>query len=115
MGLENTVLEVISTVQPQLYWLLLKLCIAAIIILVLKKILENVAAYLLFRWNKYLGNGVRVNINGQNGVIENYDKSSIYVKLCEGDVLVIPISRWRWQTWIVRSSDNEKDALNRVK
>ena len=107
MGLNDTVLEMVSAIQPELYWVFLKLGVAAIIVIILKKIFENVASYYMFRWNKHLGSGVRVNVGGKEGVIENYDRSSIYVKIEGGDTLIIPISRWRVQTWIVKDFTEE--------
>ena len=108
----NTVItDMLNSIGPELYFLAFKLFIAAIIIIILKKIFENVASYYMFRWNKYLGNGVRVNINGKEGVIDNYDRSSIYVKIEGGDILILPIARWRLQTWIVKSFDKELEDV----
>ena len=108
----NTVItDMLNSIGPDLYWLAFKLGIAAIIIIVLKNIFENVASYYMFRWNKYLGNGVRVNINGHEGVIDNYDRSSIYIKIEGGDFLIVPVSRWRLQKWIVKNFDDELKIL----
>jgi hypothetical protein len=107
MGLETEILKIINIIQPHIYWVFLELTIIAIIVIIFKRICENIANYFLFRWDKTLGNGVKVIVNGNEGVIENYDKVSIYIRTNTNDVLIIPISRWRLQSWVVKSFDKQ--------
>ena len=102
MGMETAVADIVTAVKPELWWMLAQACIILLVVLILKKVFENYSAYIMFKLNKNLGVGTRIIINGMDGVIENYDKSSIYIRVDEGNVLMIPIARWRFQNWIVQ-------------
>ena len=105
MAIPNTpavVADIVTAVKPELWWMLAQACIILLVVLVLKKVFENYSAYIMFKMNKNLGVGTRIIINGMDGVIENYDRSSIYIRVDEGNVLMIPIARWRFQNWIVQ-------------
>ncbi len=102
MGMETAVQDIVTAVKPELWWMLLQACAILLIVLILKKVFENYSAYIMFKLNKNLGVGTRIIINGMDGVIENYDRSSIYIRVDEGNVLMIPIARWRFQNWIVQ-------------
>jgi hypothetical protein len=113
--MERAVAEIVMAVKPELWYMLGQACIGFIIILVLKKVLENYSAYIMFKLNKNLGIGTRIIVEGMDGVIENYDRSSIYIRVDEGNVLMIPIARWRFQNWIVQDfmTKEMKDYVNR--
>jgi hypothetical protein len=115
MAMERAVAEIVMAVKPELWYMLGQACIGFIIILVLKKVLENYSAYIMFKLNKNLGIGTRIIVEGMDGVIENYDRSSIYIRVDEGNVLMIPIARWRFQNWIVQDfmTKEMKDYVNR--
>lgn len=57
-----------------------KLVGVGVVLLVVKGYMEKIAAYLQFCWNKNLNVGVKVFVRGQEGVIENYTLSSIFVR-----------------------------------
>ena len=61
--------------------------------------------YLMFRGNKLLGIGVRVGVNGNEGVIRDMDMRFITVELIDGNHLLIPISRWRFMKWKIINID----------
>ena len=108
MGMETAVADIVTAVKPELWWMLAQACIILLAVLILKKVFENYSAYIMFKLNKNLGVGTRIIINSMDGVIENYDKSSIYVRVDEGNVLMIPIARWRFQNWIVKDFMTEE-------
>lgn len=99
--MEQQVLAILSTIQPHLYWMLLKFVIAAIIILLLKNFISSVAAYTQFRMNKYLGIGVKIHIQGQIGTIANYSLRWIFIKFDDGKTLIIPMKKWQNYDWIL--------------
>lgn len=107
MGMETAVTDIVTAIKPELWWMLVQAGAVLAIVMILKKSLENLTAYLMFRYNKHLGNGVRVILNGMEGVIEDYDKSNIYVKVEGGHHLIMPITRWRFQNWIVKDFTKE--------
>jgi hypothetical protein len=115
MAMERAVAEVVTAVKPELWYMLAQACVIFVIVLVLKRVFENYSAYIMFKLNKNLGVGTRIMVNGMDGVIENYDRSSIYIRVDEGNVLMIPIARWRYQNWIVQDfmTKEMKEYVNR--
>jgi len=107
MSLEKSVVEIFNSVKPELWYMFFQACLILGVVLILKKVIDNVSSYFMFRYNKHLGAGVRVIINGMEGVIEDYDYTNIYVKIEGGNNLIMPIARWRFQNWIVKDFTKE--------
>ena len=74
----------------------IKLVGVAIVFLVIKGYIEKVAAYLQFRWNKELNVGVKVFVRGQEGIIENYTLSSIFIRT-KDRTIIINMRRWLYE------------------
>jgi hypothetical protein len=74
----------------------IKLVGVAIAFLVIKGYIEKIAAYLQFRWNKSLNVGVKVFVRGQEGIIENYTLSSIFVRT-KDRTIIINMRRWLYE------------------
>ena len=74
----------------------IKLVGVAIVFLVVKGYIEKIAAYLQFRWNKSLNVGVKVFVRGQEGIIENYTLSSIFVRT-KDRTIIINMRRWWYE------------------
>jgi len=90
----------LNTVQTIPWVILLQLSVVVIIGLMLNKLYVNITSYFMFRSNTDIGINVKVKINGKCGYIEKYNWRFIYIKLEEnGNVLIIPISRWVLQSW----------------
>ena len=85
----------------------LKFAGVGVIFLVIKGYIERIAAYLQFRWNKNLNIGVKVFVRGQEGVIENYTLSSIFVRT-KDRTIIINMRRWSYEGFSLIHHDVEK-------
>ena len=95
---EQVVLDAVSKIEPELFWMIVKLFGVGILILVLKGFMENVVAYTQFRIDKRLGIGVGVKIRGTEGQIIDYTFSWVFVETDEG-IILVAIRRWRFEAW----------------
>ena len=95
---EKIILKTISQIEPQVFWMLIKLLAVGIIVLMLKGFMENVVAYMQFRIDRRLGLGVKVKVRGTEGKITNYTFSWVFITTEKGVVLVA-IKRWRFEAW----------------
>jgi hypothetical protein len=93
-------------VKPELFWMAIKLVGVGIILLIVKVYIERVAAYLQFRWNKNLNVGVKVFVRGQEGIIENYTLSSIFVRTRDRTI-IINMRRWPYEGFSLVHHDVE--------
>jgi len=92
--------QLLSTIQLIPWTIYLQLSVVAIVALVIKKLYDNIASYLMFHTNTDLGKNVRVRINNEIGTIKHYNWRYIFIQLEEsGNLLVIPITRFLYQKW----------------
>jgi len=98
----QVIIQMIGSISPYLYWLFLKLLIAFIIIKVLNEIVSNISSWFMFRMNNKINIGVKVQINGDVGVISGYDMRFIHIKTQKGDEMLIPITRWKMMSWKIK-------------
>ena len=95
---EQVILEAVSKIEPELFWMIVKLFGVGIIILILKSFMENVVAYAQFRIDKRLSIGVSVRVRGTEGQIIDYTFSWVFVETDEG-IILVAIKRWRFEAW----------------
>lgn len=95
---EKVILDIIQSVEPQLFWMFLKFIMVGIILLVVKGYIESAAAYINFRLDKRLGLGVRVRVRGIEGKIINYSFSWILIKH-ENGTEIISMKRAKFEKW----------------
>ena len=99
----------LDTIQKIDWALLLQLAVVMILALYLKRYFDNIASYMMFRSNKDLGKNVRVRLNGRDGFISHVSWRFIYVLMHDtGTELIIPITRWTYQTWEVCKNGKEE-------
>ena len=98
--MEKLLLDVINSIP---WSTLAGLGFAAVLLIIVKKYYDNLAAYWMFRSNKDLGKNVRVIINGEEGFITQVNWRFIYIEMkSTGNELIIPITRWttfRWEVY----------------
>lgn len=102
---EKIILEAVSKIEPQIFWMLLKLFGIGVAVLLIRGLIESIAAYLQFRWNKQLGFKVEVRVRGIEGEIVNYNLSWIMVQTKDGTEL-IAMKKWRSQKWTIINGDD---------
>lgn len=108
---EKIILEIVNQVEPELFWMALKLVGAGIVLLVVKGYVEKIAAYLQFRWNKNLNVGVKVFVRGQEGIIENYNLSSIFVRT-KDKTIIVNMRRWFYEGFALMNTNDKQKKLN---
>ena len=108
---EKIILDIVNQVKPELFWMFLKLAGVGVIFLVIKGYIERIAVYLQFRWDKNLNVGVKVFVRGQEGVIENYTLSSIFVKT-KDRTIIINMHRWVYEGFALMNQDDKQKKLN---
>ena len=97
---DKLIIDLITKIEPQLFYLLIKLMLAGLAILLLKGVLENLVAWIQFSLNKRLGIGVRVMVRGKVGKISWYSSKWIFVETDEGEI-IIPTKNWSREQWTV--------------
>ena len=105
--MEKQILEIVGQVQTEAFWLLLKLIGVGIILLIIKSYIEKTVTYLLFRWDKDMGVGVKIFARGQEGIIKDFNLSCIYIE-CNDRIIIIRTRRWLYEKIdLVRQDDKD--------
>lgn len=97
---EQIILDAVSKIEPELFWMIVKLFGVGVLALILKGFMENLVAYMQFRWDRRLGLRVPVRVRGVEGEIVDYSFSWIFIATDTGLILVA-IKRWRLEAWQV--------------
>jgi len=106
---EKTILQLVSHIEPQLFWLFFKLLLAGFVVLFLKAMLENLIAYIQFSNNKRLGIGVNVRIRGKIGKISWFNLRWIFVRTQDSEEIIL-MKRWMYEQWaVLNNSDDKKE------
>jgi len=99
------ILDIINSIP---WGTLAGLGLATVLLIIVKKYYDNLAAYWMFRSNKDLGKNVHVNINGEEGVISQVTWRFIYITIKSSkNELIIPITRWMTFRWEVYKNGKE--------
>lgn len=97
---EKVIVDIVNRIEPELFWLVLKFIVIGILLLIMKGYIESIAAYIAFRLEKRLGQGVKVRVRGTEGKIIDYNFSWIFI-MTESGMEIISMKRWRFETWAV--------------
>jgi len=95
---DQLILDLINQIEPKLFFLFIKLFLAALILFLLKSFLDNLVAYIQFLLNKHLNIGVHVMVRNQKGIISYFNTRYIFVRTPTIEIL-IPIRRWQNEQW----------------
>jgi hypothetical protein len=96
----KVIVEIFQAIKPELYFLLLQGLIITIIIMVLRNIQKNFAAYFMFRTNKNLGKNVKIRFNGRDAMITHFDWRFIYIHYLDTHTeALVHITKWEGQKW----------------
>lgn len=96
--MEKQIIDIITQIEPQLFWLFLKFIAISIIVLVAKGYVESVVAYIQFRLDKRLGLGVKIRVRGIEGKIVDYSFSWILIEHKDG-IEIISMKRAKFEKW----------------
>jgi hypothetical protein len=107
------ILTIIEAVEPQLWWMLFKAFAATVITMSIYSYIKDIVAFLKFAFAKDIGKHayVRLNGSGYEGQITHYNRKFIYIKLTDGNELLMPISKWDQQSWVIINSMDEIKRL----
>jgi len=94
------VIDIVNTVKPELWWMLFKMSGIAVAVLVLKKVYDSMAAWLMFRSNKDIGKNVRLVLNGREAILTHFTWRFIFIRFKDnGNEMIIPMSKWYSYQW----------------
>lgn len=100
----QAIIDIIQSIKPELWYTLAQLTVAALIIILFKKGLQNMAAFLIFKWNKELSKNVIVMYENREMVIMDFNWRYIHLKdLDNGNKIILPMIKSGGYEWeIVR-------------
>lgn len=107
---EKIILDVVSQIEPKLFWLLLKFIAIGVIVLVLKGYIEGMAAYITFRLDRRLGLGVKVRVRGIEGKLIDYSFSWILIEH-KGGVEIISMKRAKFEKWTLLNGQSSQGGI----
>jgi len=100
----DQILAALYQIDDRMVWLAIKILVGAVIILLLKSFTENVASYILFRFDRYVGIGTPVELYNKKGRIQNATWFEITIETDCGFIR-IPPKNWRSSKYIVLKDD----------
>ena len=98
----QAVVDIVEAIKPELWVMFFKFVGVAVILLILRNIFGNLAAYFMFRTNKHLGKNVRLRFKKRDAIIVDYDWRFIHLKFLDTNTEgLIHITLWPRQKWEV--------------
>ena len=93
--LNQFVAELMSTLNSELFWIGFKLMVGAVIVLLIKDMIQGTVSYILFRLDPYVGLGTPVELYGDTvGRICDASVFTIVIETKKGFIR-LPTNRWR--------------------
>ena len=108
---QELIMELVKVIDEVWLTLLLQVIIAGILALILKNIIESLAYYLMYRFNKHVKEGTLISLNGKEGRIKEASIFSITIEFKEG-YMTFPTKNWKSIKWIVLK---DMSAIGKVK
>ena len=104
------ILNIIQSIKPELWYTLGQLLVAALCVMLVRKGLQNFAAYLIFKSNKELAKNVKVMWGGKECVIMDFNYRHVHLKeLDGGNKIILPMIKANTYEWeIIRHREREK-------
>jgi len=105
----KAVVDIFNAIKPELYFLFFQGLLVTIVILILKNVQKNLAAYFMFRTNKNLGKNVKIRFNGRDAIITNFDWRFIYIQYLDTHTeALVHITKWEGQKWEIYKNGFDK-------
>ena len=105
----KVIIEIFNAIKPELWWMFFQALGVTVVLIILKNINTNLAAYFMFRTNKNIGRNVKIKFNGRDAIITNYDWRFIYIKYLDTHTeALVHITKWQSQTWEVYKNGFDK-------
>ena len=100
--MNTTDLFVTATQNITSDWLMLlfKIILVGVCCIILKNIIENLAFYVMFRWNKFFKKGSLIKYKSYNWVIRNATMTFIELESDNG-FMYVPIKKWKTSQFIL--------------
>lgn len=106
--MDKEILELLNTVELEVWYTIAKAVVAAGVILLLKGMIERWVAYYQFMSNKRLGIGVKVGVRSKTGKIRDYTRKWIFIRTEDGNDILIPIKRWIYENWTIINNGRDE-------
>lgn len=105
--LAKALTKLANAIEPTLIRFLIFLFLAAVAFTILNVIVSNLANYLFYRWDQYLGIGTPIKLNGYVGRVKKLTLFYLLIETKEGYVR-IPMSKWRDKNIVVLKTTVKK-------
>lgn len=107
----KVVLEMFNAIKPELWYMFFQALLIAVVLMVLKNVHTNLAAYVMFRTNKNIGKNVKIRFNGRDAIITGYDWRFIYIEYLDSHTeALVHITNWKGQKWEVYKNGFDKKS-----
>jgi len=100
---DKIILSVVNSIKIDFWWFVLKLFVATVILLWVKRILSSVVGYFVFRSSKYISIGSSVEVEGFSGVVLKINLNEVVVENSE-QLYIIPMSDARNKKWVINKT-----------
>lgn len=101
---QKVIQEMVTAITPELWVLFIRMIATVIATLVIYQLLKNVAAYIVFRFDKDFGKNIKVMYKDQPALVLDASLRRLTLKLENGNEVLIPITKVGQMEWeIVRN------------
>lgn len=101
---QQIIKEMVTAITPELWILFLQAMATVVSTLLVYQLLRNVAAYIIFRFDKEFGKNLKVMYKGQCALVTDVNLRRITLRLENGNDVLIPITKVGQMEWeIVRN------------
>lgn len=98
-NVDQVIHQLIANVDADLVFLVIKLMFVFYIVSMLKKLIEHLVSYTLFKKHSYVSLDREVNVDGFEGSIHSITITEITIRN-DKSTYVIPLTRWKYSRWI---------------
>lgn len=92
--MEQTIIEILSSVDAELYWLLLKFFLAFTGFQIITGFARNLSIYIRLRFSDLFSKRTVIIYNDFEGVIEEISLNGIFIRNRDGVTMYVPLNRW---------------------
>lgn len=100
MTAELLIQEVLSQAGGHAFTLAFKFMLVALGAFIIKLFVESLANYFMFRYNKHVGIGTRIEIYGKIGIVKHIGYTSFIIDTDNGE-FHIPMKDWKNAKYVV--------------
>lgn len=108
---QQLVMDVVNVIDEVWLTLLIQVIVAGVLFLILKNLIESIAYYLMYRFNKHIKEGTLISWQGREGRLKEAGIFSMTIEFKDG-YMSFPTKEWKSMKWIVLK---DMSAISKVK